>query len=254
MSRQRPAAARTDAGYRSVTEADVRVLVFIRMSRALGLSLAQISDWVPASRAGRLRDGQLIDGLQQRLGDIDRDIARLQDLRRRTADHITWARDRQAEAHRGTTGRRKARHTIQPNHQTTPMTHPNHAPDSNPDAQVCDVTNGSVVVELPMQPGLCLRPGQRQATAVFAVADFAAVAAAALLQPDAATSTTDTTLKLVAPAMGERLRAAGRVVHAGARSTVCQADVLSIDAQGEARLCASLLATAHHARLDHAAA
>ena len=31
-------AARTDAGYRSFTEADVRVLVFIRMSRALGLS------------------------------------------------------------------------------------------------------------------------------------------------------------------------------------------------------------------------
>lgn len=94
------AAARTDAGYRSFTEADVRVLVFIRMSRALGLSLAQISDWVPAYRAGRLRYGQLIDGLQQRLGDIDRDIARLQDLRQRTADHITWARDRQAEAHR----------------------------------------------------------------------------------------------------------------------------------------------------------
>ena len=154
------------------------------------------------------------------------------------------------------------------------MTHPNPASDTTPDAQVqrlrrrleampivqtlglqvCDITDGSVVVELPMQPALCFRPGQLQATAVFAVADFAAVAAAALLQPDAATSTTDITLKLVAPAVGERLRAVGRVVHAGARSAVCQADVLSIDAQGKARLCASLFATAHHARLDHATA
>lgn len=154
------------------------------------------------------------------------------------------------------------------------MTHPNPAPDSTPDTQVrrlrrrlqampivqtlglqvCDVTDGSVVVELPMQPALCFRAGQLQATAVFAVADFAAVAAAAMLQPDAATSTTDITLKLVAPAVGERLRAVGRVVHAGARSAVCQADVLSIDAQGEARLCASLFATAHHARRDQAAA
>lgn len=153
------------------------------------------------------------------------------------------------------------------------MTHPNPAPETSPDQhgqrlrrrleampivqtlglQVCDVTDGSVVVELPMQAALCFRPGQLQATAVFAVADFAAVAAAALLQPDAATSTTDITLKLVAPAVGERLRAVGRVVHAGARSAVCQADVLSIDAQGEARLCACLVATAHHARPDHAA-
>jgi uncharacterized protein (TIGR00369 family) len=154
------------------------------------------------------------------------------------------------------------------------MTDPNHAPDSTPDThaqrlrrrlaampivqtlglQVCDITDGVVMVELPMQPALCFCPGQLQATAVLAVADFAAVAAAALLQPDAATSTTDITLKLVAPAVGERLRAVGRVVHAGARSAVCQADVLSIDAQGEARLCASLFATAHHARVEHAAA
>jgi MerR family copper efflux transcriptional regulator len=94
------AAARTDAGYRQFDDADVRVLVFIRMARALGLSLAQIGEWVPAYRSGRLRYGQLIDGLQQRLDDIDRDIARLQDLRQRTTDHITWARDRQGEAHR----------------------------------------------------------------------------------------------------------------------------------------------------------
>lgn len=94
------AAPRTDAGYRQFSESDVRVLVFIRMARALGLSLAQIGDWVPAYRSGTLRYGQLISGLQQRQDEIDRDIARLQDLRRRTADHIVWAQNRQAEAHR----------------------------------------------------------------------------------------------------------------------------------------------------------
>jgi len=100
-------ARRSRGGYREFDETEVRVLVFIRMSRALGLPLAQLADWVPAYRAGRLGYRALIDGLQQRLADIDRELARLQDLRQRTAEHIDWARTRQAEARR--TGPRRAR-------------------------------------------------------------------------------------------------------------------------------------------------
>ena len=40
---------------------------------------------------------------------------------------------------------------------------------------------GAVELEMPVLDAFCFRPGQLQATAVFAAADFAAVAAAATL-------------------------------------------------------------------------
>ena len=56
----------------------------------------------------------------------------------------------------------------------------------------------------------------------------------------------DTTLKIAAPAQGECLRARGRVVDAGRLLTVCAADVWAVDAAGQERLCATLLATARN--------
>eukprot|EP01042_Synura_sphagnicola_P027783 gene27783-35850_t len=71
---------------------------------------------------------------------------------------------------------------------------------------------GRVEVEIPVSEAFSFRPGQLQATAVFAVADFAAVAAAgSVLPPGWTNATVDTTLKIVAPAQGECLRARGRV-------------------------------------------
>ncbi len=82
---------------------------------------------------------------------------------------------------------------------------------------------------------------------MFAVADFAAVAAAgSVLPPGWTNATVDTTLKIVAPAQGERLRARRRVVDAGRLLTVCAADVWAVDAAGQERLCATLLATARN--------
>ena len=76
---------------------------------------------------------------------------------------------------------------------------------------------GRVEVGIPVSEAFSFRPGQLQATAVFAVADFAAVAAAgSVLPPGWTNATVDTTLKIVAPAQGECLRARGRVVDAGA--------------------------------------
>ena len=67
---------------------------------------------------------------------------------------------------------------------------------------------GRVEVEIPVSEAFSFRPGQLQATAVFAVADFAAVAAAgSVLPPGWTNATVDTTLKIVAPAQGECLRA-----------------------------------------------
>jgi len=106
---------------------------------------------------------------------------------------------------------------------------------------------GRVELELPVAEGFTFRPGQLQATAVFAAADFAAVAAAAMqLPPGWVNATVDTTLKLVAPAAGRSLRARGRVVAPGKLLTVCAADVYAVDADGRETLCATLLATARN--------
>lgn len=106
---------------------------------------------------------------------------------------------------------------------------------------------GQVEIEMPVQPDFCFRPGQLQATAVFAVADFAAVSAAgSLLPPGWVNATIDATLKLVAPAQGTHLRARGRVVDAGRLLTVCAADVYALDAEGTQTLCATWLGTARN--------
>ena len=109
-----------------------------------------------------------------------------------------------------------------------------------------DLAPGAVELELPVQDAFCFRPGQLQATAVFAAADFAAVAAAGtLLAPGWINATIDATLKLVAPAHGSALRARGRVVSASRLLTVCAADVLAVDG-GRETLCATLLGTARN--------
>ena len=60
------------------------------------------------------------------------------------------------------------------------------------------IAPGEAEVELPVQAPFCFRPGQLQATAVFAAADFAAMSAAGtLLAPGSVNATLDATLKLV---------------------------------------------------------
>lgn len=106
---------------------------------------------------------------------------------------------------------------------------------------------GAIEIAIPLKDAFCHRPGELQATAVFAAADFAAVAAAgSVLPPGWVNATVDTTLKLVAPARGAGLRARGRVVHAARLLTVCAADVFAVDAHGTETLCATLLATARN--------
>ena len=105
---------------------------------------------------------------------------------------------------------------------------------------------GFVELEIPVQEAFCFRPGQLQATPVFAAADFAAVAAAGtILPPGFINATIDATLKIVAPARGSHLIARGRVVSASRLLTVCAADVFAVD-NGIETLCATLLGTARN--------
>jgi len=109
------------------------------------------------------------------------------------------------------------------------------------------IAAGEVDVEIPVQDAFTFRPGQLQATPVFAIADFAAVAAAGTtLAPGWINATVDATLKLVAPAQGVALRARGRVVDAGKLLTVCAADVYAVADNGQETLCATLLGTARN--------
>jgi acyl-coenzyme A thioesterase PaaI-like protein len=109
------------------------------------------------------------------------------------------------------------------------------------------VAPGEVELELPVSDAFSFRPGQLQATAIFAAADFAAVSAAGTLLPDGwANATIDGTIKLFAPARGSHLVARGRVVDAGRLLSICAADVYAVDAGGRETLCASWLGTARN--------
>ncbi len=106
---------------------------------------------------------------------------------------------------------------------------------------------GGAELEIPVSEAFTFRPGQLQATPVYAAGDFAAVSAAGTLLPAGwANATIDTTLKLIGPAKGKLLRARGRVIDAGRLLTVCAADVFAVDEAGEESLCATLLATARN--------
>ena len=109
------------------------------------------------------------------------------------------------------------------------------------------VERGQVELEIPIAQPFTFRPGQLQATPVFAAADFAAVSAAGSLLPAGwANATIDATLKLLAPARGRVLRARGRVIDAGKLLTVCAAEVFAVDDEGNEALCATLLGTARN--------
>ncbi|WP_334190519.1 PaaI family thioesterase [Noviherbaspirillum sp.] len=108
------------------------------------------------------------------------------------------------------------------------------------------IERGEVTLEIPYRQELSFRPGQMQATAIFAAADFAAIAAAGTtLQPGWINASIDCTLKIVGPANGDRLVARGRVITPGKLITVCAADVFSVRG-GEETLCATALATARN--------
>lgn len=109
------------------------------------------------------------------------------------------------------------------------------------------VEPGRTELEIPVAQPFTFRPGQLQATPVFAIADFAAVSAAgSLLPPGWANATIDATIKLLAPAVGRVLRARGRVIDAGRLLTVCAADVFAVGEDGQEKLCATLVGTARN--------
>jgi uncharacterized protein (TIGR00369 family) len=115
--------------------------------------------------------------------------------------------------------------------------------------QFSKVEPGMVELEIPNREELTFRPGQLQATAIFAAADFAAIAAAGTLLPAGwINASVDCTLKIVGPANGNKLVARGKVVSPGKLMTVSSAEVYSVR-EGQESLCATALATARNIEL-----
>lgn len=84
-------------GYRDYPPSARREVVFIAMSRALGFGLPGIAENLRAWRAGRIGPGDLADAVQQRVQEIDAQMAALQAQRAQALDHVRWLRARQAE-------------------------------------------------------------------------------------------------------------------------------------------------------------
>ncbi len=77
-------------GYRDYTEAMRREVVFIVMSRKIGFSLAAIAERLPTYRAGRLRNADMVEALEVRVAEIDKELAALAGLRAQVISHIQW--------------------------------------------------------------------------------------------------------------------------------------------------------------------
>jgi MerR family copper efflux transcriptional regulator len=88
--------ARTAGGYRDYAESARREVIFIAMSRKIGFSLKAIAAHLPAYRSGRLAFDDMVRAMQQRLAEIDAEIAALGEQRRQVADHIRWLREQKA--------------------------------------------------------------------------------------------------------------------------------------------------------------
>lgn len=87
--------ARRASGYREYTEAQRREVIFIAMSRKVGLSLKAIAEQLPAYRAGRLSVDQMVQSLRVRVAEIDAQTETLKAQRAEVISHIAWLREQQ---------------------------------------------------------------------------------------------------------------------------------------------------------------
>jgi uncharacterized protein (TIGR00369 family) len=110
-------------------------------------------------------------------------------------------------------------------------------------ATLGDISPGLVEIAIRPDPTISQQHGFVHAGALSAVADTAAGYAALSLMPQGkGVLTTEFKINLVAPALGDRILARGRVVKAGRTLTLAQAEVF-VESGGQAKLVAFLTAT-----------
>ena len=93
-------AERKTSGYREFGEHTVREVIFIAMGRDLGFSLKDLADTLPRYRKGTLTFTQMVEHMQDRIREVDAQIAAQRALRKKLVSHIAWLEKRQREAER----------------------------------------------------------------------------------------------------------------------------------------------------------
>jgi uncharacterized protein (TIGR00369 family) len=110
-------------------------------------------------------------------------------------------------------------------------------------ASLGGISPGAVEIVIHPSPAISQQHGFVHAGAVSAIADSAAGYAALSLMPAGlGVLTTEFKINLVAPAVGERIIARGRVVKPGRTLTLVQTEVFA-ESQGQEKLIALLTAT-----------
>ncbi|WP_299361448.1 PaaI family thioesterase [uncultured Paracoccus sp.] len=100
-------------------------------------------------------------------------------------------------------------------------------------AELVETGAGRAVIAAPVGPHVLQQHGAGHAALAFAIGDSAAGYSALSLMPDGAeVMTVEMKINLLAPAVGDRLVAEGRVIKSGRRIAVVAADVWSETAKG----------------------
>lgn len=108
---------------------------------------------------------------------------------------------------------------------------------------------GAVAVEMPFAERFSTPPGHFPASMVGTLGDVAAVSSCTSRLPKGwAGATLDYTVKMTAPAHGEKLLARGRVLQSGQTTSVGAADIFAVSGGREVH-CGTVLATARTFRL-----
>jgi uncharacterized protein (TIGR00369 family) len=104
-------------------------------------------------------------------------------------------------------------------------------------AELVHVASGEVDIALPFSDRLTQQDGYLHAGVVAGATDSACgYAALTVMEPDADVLTVEFKINLLAPAVGERLIARGRVVRSGRTLTVCRGEAVTIDDGRENRV------------------
>jgi len=107
-------------------------------------------------------------------------------------------------------------------------------------AELTRVARGEVDITLRFRDDLAQQSGALHAGTVAAIADTACgLAALSMMDEGSGVVSVEFKINLLAPAIGKRFVAKGRVVRAGRTLTVCTADVIADDE----KLIATMLAT-----------
>lgn len=118
-------------------------------------------------------------------------------------------------------------------------------------AELRSIQPGVVEIEVPFSPGLTQQDGFFHAGVTIAILDSACgYSALTLMAHGSRVLTVELKVNLLAPAVGDRLRARGEVLRPGRNLTVCRGDAYAVnggpanqDAKQDEKQVATILAT-----------